>query len=143
MVAYRIAGAVKRPVGYVLAGGASYGSVQVGMLRALADSDLRPDLVVGTSVGSLNGAALAENPEEAPERLTHLWANVTREHIFGGVLKSAVALAAGKSTVVITSVFESVTRSAAWKYLSSGKAYNRVSKSEQMDAMTSNRHISI
>ena len=100
MVAYRIAGAVKRPVGYVLAGGASYGSVQVGMLRALADSDLRPDLVVGTSVGSLNGAALAENPEEAPERLTHLWANVTREHIFGGVLKSAVALAAGKSTVV-------------------------------------------
>jgi NTE family protein len=100
MVAYRIAGAVKRPVGYVLAGGASYGSVQVGMLRALADSDLRPDLVVGTSVGSLNGAALAENPEEAPERLTNLWANVTREDIFGGVLKSAVALAAGKSTVV-------------------------------------------
>ena len=100
MVAFRLAGAVKRPVGYVLGGGASFGAVQVGMLRALADSDLRPDFCVGTSVGSLNGGTLAFDPEGAPERLTHLWANVTREHIFGGVLKSAVALAAGKSTVV-------------------------------------------
>jgi NTE family protein len=40
-----------RPVGFVLGGGASFGAVQVGMLQALAEVELRPDLVVGTSVG--------------------------------------------------------------------------------------------
>ena len=55
-----------RPIGYVLGGGAAYGAVQVGMLQALAETDLLPDLVVGTSVGSLNGAILAEDPVAAP-----------------------------------------------------------------------------
>jgi NTE family protein len=48
-----------RPVGFVLGGGGSLGAVQVGMLRALSERDLFPDLVVGTSVGSLNGAVVA------------------------------------------------------------------------------------
>jgi len=46
-------------VAFVLSGGASLGAVQVGMLRALVAHDIRPDLVVGTSVGAVNGAFLA------------------------------------------------------------------------------------
>jgi NTE family protein len=36
-------------VAFVLAGGASLGAIQVGMLRALLDDDVRADIVVGTS----------------------------------------------------------------------------------------------
>jgi NTE family protein len=36
----------------VLSGGASLGAIQVGMLQALADVGLQPDLVVETSVGT-------------------------------------------------------------------------------------------
>ena len=92
--------AIKGPVAYVLAGGASYGSMQVGMLRALAGTDLRPDFIVGTSVGSLNGGVLAYDPDSAVDRLTEAWTKVSREDIFGSVLKSAVAAASLKGALV-------------------------------------------
>lgn len=59
MAQIELAERLPRPIAYVLAGGASFGSVQLGHIRALAQTDLTPDLVVGTSVGSLNGAVVA------------------------------------------------------------------------------------
>ena len=44
---------------FVLSGGGSLGSVQVGMLLGLAEAGIKPDLIVGTSVGALNGAWIA------------------------------------------------------------------------------------
>lgn len=85
-----------RPIAYVLAGGAAFGATQVGHLRALAQTDITPDFVVGTSVGSLNGAVLAEDPEAAPERLTELWGSVTKQEIFGSVVNHAVNVATGR-----------------------------------------------
>ncbi len=70
------------PVGFVLGGGAGYGAVQVGMLRALDEVGLRPDLVVGTSVGALNGAVLAHDPQAAVDRLTTIWPTITTDVIF-------------------------------------------------------------
>ena len=61
-----------RPVGYVLGGGGSLGAVQVGMLQALGERDVPPDIVAGTSVGSLNGAVLALEPKSAANRLSHV-----------------------------------------------------------------------
>jgi NTE family protein len=75
-----------RPVGYVLGGGGSLGAVQVGMLQALGEQDVAPDIVTGTSVGSLNGAVVALNPKSAANRLSHLWARITRERVFPGGL---------------------------------------------------------
>ena len=43
-------------VAFVLSGGASLGAIQVGMLRALLERDLPPEVIVGTSVGVLSGA---------------------------------------------------------------------------------------
>jgi NTE family protein len=43
----------------VLGGGASLGAIQVGMLQALSEHHSMPDLVAGTSAGSVNGAAFA------------------------------------------------------------------------------------
>lgn len=71
-----------RPIAYVLGGGASLGAVQVGMLEALAEAGVRPDLILGTSVGSLNGAMLSEDIGSGPERLREAWLSVNREDIF-------------------------------------------------------------
>ncbi len=40
----------------VLAGGGARGSYQVGVWRALMELDWHPQIITGTSVGSLNGA---------------------------------------------------------------------------------------
>src|SRR5271156_1880182 len=82
-----------RPVGYVLGGGGSLGAVQVGMLQALSESDIPPDIAARTSVGSLSGAVLAVDPKGAANRLSHLWPRLSRERVFpGGLLAQARTL---------------------------------------------------
>jgi NTE family protein len=67
----------------VLGGGGVLGAVQVGMLRALIEAGVRPGLVVGTSVGALNGAVLAALPaEEVADRLDALWASPDARSLF-------------------------------------------------------------
>ena len=43
------------------------------MLRALAEAGVRPDLVVGTSIGALNGVLVAADPAGAADRLARMW----------------------------------------------------------------------
>jgi NTE family protein len=78
-----------KPTAFVFGGGGSWGALHWGILRALAETDIRPDLVVGTSVGALNGAIAAADPENSAAILGLLWPSVTREQIFpGGVLSA-------------------------------------------------------
>jgi NTE family protein len=59
---------------FVLGGGGVLGAVEVGMLRALFEREINPDLILGTSVGALNGAVVARDPSPAAlDRLTELW----------------------------------------------------------------------
>ncbi len=59
---------------FVLGGGGLLGAVEVGMLRALFEAGVRPDLILGTSVGALNGALLAADPGDGViGRLVGLW----------------------------------------------------------------------
>jgi NTE family protein len=58
---------------FVLGGGGLMGASEVGMLSALADAGVQPDLVVGTSVGALNGVFVAADPRGAATRLSDLW----------------------------------------------------------------------
>src|SRR5947209_3760349 len=61
-------------VAVVLGGGGLLGAHEVGMLRALAERSIRPDVVLGTSVGALNGAMFAADPSPAGvARLIELW----------------------------------------------------------------------
>ena len=50
---------------FVLSGGGSLGAVQVGMLQALVDHQITPDLLVGTSAGALNAAFIAGHGVDA------------------------------------------------------------------------------
>jgi NTE family protein len=70
---------------FVLGGGGLLGANEVGMLRALLEAGVRPDLVVGTSVGAINGAAVAADPgPDAVRRLTELWQGLADSDLYGG-----------------------------------------------------------
>ena len=76
-------GSPSRPrTAWVLGGGGVHGAVEVGMLKALVERGMRPDLVLGTSVGALNGAMYAADPERAVERLTALWEDFSAHNPF-------------------------------------------------------------
>ncbi|MGI9597729.1 MAG: patatin-like phospholipase family protein [Acidimicrobiales bacterium] len=66
-----------RRIAFVLSGGGNLGAVQVGMLRALTEAEIKPDLIFGCSVGAINGAGFAAEPNLAGvERLDRLWRRI-------------------------------------------------------------------
>jgi NTE family protein len=69
---------------FVLSGGGSLGAVQVGMLQALADHDLEPDLLVGASAGALNAAYVAGTGfhADALADLAAIWTRLRRQDVF-------------------------------------------------------------
>ncbi len=75
----------------VLSGGGSLGAIQAGMLSAFADAGISPDLIVGTSVGAVNGAFAAGHPgRDGAAALEEVWRSIRRDDIFparlGGLL---------------------------------------------------------
>src|SRR4051794_19499751 len=60
---------------FVLAGGASLGALQAGMLQALYEHGIAPDFLVGTSAGALNAAYVATRPQtvQTAKDLAALW----------------------------------------------------------------------
>jgi NTE family protein len=70
----------------VLGGGGLLGAHEVGMLRALSEAGVRPDLVVGTSIGAVNGVFVAADPDGAAERLTDLWLGESLGVVFSETL---------------------------------------------------------
>jgi len=86
-------------VAFVLGGGGVLGATQVGMLRALLESGRRPSLVVGTSVGALNGAAIAADPSlDGVEVLADLWKSLSGSGMFAGSLLSQASTLARHRT---------------------------------------------
>lgn len=68
---------------FVLGGGGRWGAVEVGMLQALDDAGVRPDLILGTSVGAFNGSVIAARPgSEGVDRLMGLWKELTGSRLF-------------------------------------------------------------
>src|SRR5437867_1862161 len=71
-------------VAFVLAGGASLGAIQVGMLRALYERGIVPDVIVGTSAGAMNGAFVASRPQTVAtaDALAAVWRDLRRGQVF-------------------------------------------------------------
>ena len=67
----------------MFAGGGSFGAIQVGMMDSLARHDITADMVVGSSVGALNGAFYASDPTvDGAERLANIWRGLRRQDVF-------------------------------------------------------------
>jgi NTE family protein len=78
---------VSGSVAFVLGGGGLLGAYEVGMLRALLEARVLPDLVVGASVGAVNGVVVAADPApEAADRLAALWQDLESSGLFAGSL---------------------------------------------------------
>ena len=69
---------------FVLSGGASLGAIQVGMLHALFERGIAPDLIVGTSAGAINGAFIAsrEPTVATAKALGDVWRGLRRGAVF-------------------------------------------------------------
>jgi NTE family protein len=77
---------------FVLAGGGSFGAIQVGMMHALAANGVFPDIVVGSSVGALNGAYYAGDPTlEGVLQLERIWRGLRRQDVFPLSLRTLLA----------------------------------------------------
>jgi NTE family protein len=68
----------------VLSGGASLGALQVGMLRALYEQGVAPDLLVATSAGAVNAAFVASRPQTVAtaRELALIWHGLQRDDVF-------------------------------------------------------------
>lgn len=67
----------------VFAGGGSFGAIQVGMLHSLVANGVSADMVVGSSVGAINGAYFAGTPTlKGVLDLETIWRGLTRHDVF-------------------------------------------------------------
>lgn len=75
------------PTAFVLGGGGHRGAYEVGMLKALAHSGVEADIVVGTSIGAINGAMYAADPSVGGvDRLEQAWRDLDFDDLFPGGL---------------------------------------------------------
>jgi NTE family protein len=92
----------ERPeIAFVLGGGGLLGASEVGQLLALQEAGIVPDVVVGTSVGAINGAVVAANPgPSSVERLRELWTSLSTSTVFGGSAVQQLRMAARTRTAL-------------------------------------------
>jgi NTE family protein len=88
---------------FVLAGGGSLGAVQVGMLKALTRLGVVPDFVVGASVGAINGAYFAMEPDaQGVARLERVWLRLRRSSVFPVSAASGILAIFGRRDHLVT-----------------------------------------
>jgi NTE family protein len=98
---------------FVLSGGGSLGAVQVGMLQALAERHVTPDLLVGTSAGALNAVFVAEHGMSpgSLEVLAATWAALRRDDVFPlRAPQMVLALAGARDAMCAGSGLENLVR---------------------------------
>jgi NTE family protein len=91
-------GALEPRTAFVLSGGASLGALQVGMLEALYERGVAPDLLVATSVGAVNAAFVASRPQspQTARELGRVWRDLRREEVFPVSISALVGCVYGR-----------------------------------------------
>ncbi len=84
------------------------------MLRALLERGIQPDVIVGTSIGAINGAAIAARPDaEGVADLAELWREVTASGVFAGsVIRRVTTLARTRTALHSNAAFAPPAREA-------------------------------
>lgn len=98
-----------RPIAYVMAGGGAHGSVQWGLLQALGETDIAPDVLIGTSAGSLTCSILGEDPLSALSRLAYVWSQLDIEILVGDSWMAMLSAATKKSQSLAENTAEEAT----------------------------------
>ena len=85
----RILDVLPRPVAWVLTSGGGRAAAQVGMVEVLLEQEYQPDLIVGSSFGAINAAAL---PGTSPDlgRLRMFWEKLPEQSVFSSLGTAAV-----------------------------------------------------
>lgn len=78
--------ATARKLAFVLGGGGARGAMQVGALRVLLEAGIQPDMLVGTSIGSVNSATVAIHGFTEPglDRLEQAWLDAQKSNLLAG-----------------------------------------------------------
>ena len=71
-----------RPVAVVVGAGGVLGAAHIGVGYALERHGFVPDMIIGTSVGALNGAIAAAHPDRAAPWLDHVWTQLRRRDVY-------------------------------------------------------------
>lgn len=90
-----------RPIAFVFSGGSGLGALHVGMLRAVREAGIEPDLLVGTSAGAINAAFIGAGfTPSRVDALGDLWRSVRTRDVFTGFgWRSAVRALTGSGTL--------------------------------------------
>lgn len=89
---------------FVLSGGGSLGAAQVGMLKALSEANIEPDLLIGASVGALNAAYIATHSwPDSVKGLEDLWVSIKRHDVFPLDIPALVSAIMGRRNYLIDS----------------------------------------
>jgi NTE family protein len=96
-------GAQAGGVAFVFQGGGSLSAPQVGMLRALSEAGVLPDLVVGSSAGALNAVAFATDPTQPGlDRLEAVWMSLRRRKVARFSARTLLAAAEGRGDGLVS-----------------------------------------
>src|SRR5919108_5678469 len=71
---------LKTRIGIALGGGAARGWAHIGILKALLEAGIKPDVVAGTSIGAVVGGCYLANRLDVLERFAR---GLTRRRVFG------------------------------------------------------------
>lgn len=88
-----------RPTALVFSAGVARSAAEVGMLQVLLDSGVEPDLVVGSSFGAVNAAAVAVDPDNCVAKLTAFWAALAADKAWSSRLRGVWRAVTAKQPV--------------------------------------------
>jgi NTE family protein len=83
-------------VALVLQGGGALGAYQAGVYEALAEAGIHPNWIASVSIGAINAAIIAGNPQNARvDRLREFWRHVTADRLVSSMGDACIGLARG------------------------------------------------
>lgn len=87
------------PLAFVFSAGAARAAAQVGMLAAVLDAGLVPDLIFGTSTGAINASVFAAHPVSAVDQLVEVWSDIASDSSLTSTWRSAIRGVTGSQSV--------------------------------------------
>ena len=128
---------------FVLSGGGNQGVAQVGMLRAVIERGIVPDVVIGTSAGALNGAAVAYSPNlTGIAQLEAVWTSLSATEVFpGGKLSRAWNVLKRETHLFEADGLQALVDRESKRFAALGLAHSHLTDERWLEKLTLEPHI--